>query len=72
MKLTREDAIKILVRVTGQDDPYWENITDEFYDEATDTMPTFDDVLTALGVSILEIRAAEGLKYDMNSVQWPT
>lgn len=60
-KLTREEAIKMLVKVTEQDDPYWENLTDEFYDEDLDLMPTLDDVLTAVGISITEIRGAEGL-----------
>ena len=59
-KLTRKDAIRMLVRVTDQDDPYWANLTDEFYDEDTDLMPTLDDVLTAVGISITEIREAEG------------
>jgi len=58
MKLTREEAIKILIRVTDKDDPYWENLVDEYYDEATDTMPIFDDVLRAIGVSDEELKMA--------------
>ena len=65
-KLTRAEAIKMLVRVTEQDDPYWENLIDEFYDEDTDLMPTLDDVLGAVGISIAEIREAEGLKGRFN------
>ena len=59
--ISREDAIKLLIKITDKDDPYWEYLTDEFYDKITDTMPTLDDVLLAVGISIKEIRIAEGL-----------
>jgi len=58
MKLTREEAIKILIRVMDKDYLYWENLVDEYYDEVTDTMPIFDDVLRAIGVSNEELRMA--------------
>ena len=50
-KLTREDAIRILDRTTDQDDPYWENVVEDYYDETTDTLPTIYDLFEALGIS---------------------
>jgi hypothetical protein len=59
--LTREQAIKLICQITDQDDPFWENLVDEFYDEETDTMPTIFDVLRPLGVTKDEIDTAEGV-----------
>jgi hypothetical protein len=59
--ITREQAIKIICNITDQDDPFWENLVDEFYDEETDTMPTIFDVLRPLGVTKEEIDSAEGV-----------
>lgn len=60
--LTREQAIKLILKITNEDDPYWENIVDEFYDEESDTIPTVFDVLRPLGITEAEIETAEG--YD--------
>lgn len=56
--LTREDAIRLFDRATDRDDPFWEHLTDDFYDEATDTLPTIDQVFEALGVTGEEYAAA--------------
>ena len=66
-KLTRVLAIKIIDRVTDQDDPYWEGIVEDHYDEATDTMPSIMDVFAALGVTEAEYRQASGA----DNVTWP-
>jgi hypothetical protein len=58
--LTREQAITIICQVTDQDDPFWERLVDDFYDEATDSMPTIYDVLKPLGITEDEINKAEG------------
>ncbi len=50
-KITREDAIKIMDKVTDQNDPYWEDLTDDWYDETDDTLPSMYDVMSALGVT---------------------
>ena len=49
--ITREDAIKIMDKATDHDDPYWENLTDDWYDEVDDTVPSMYDVMSALGVT---------------------
>ena len=60
-KLTREQALKILLNVTEKDDPAWEFATDDFYDEETDTMPSIWHVMEALGFSVDEVNRANGL-----------
>jgi len=57
MKITREDAIKIIQNVTDRDDPYWDNLTEDYYDEETDTWPSLEDVFVALGVSKDELES---------------
>lgn len=63
-KLTRIGAIKILMSSTDRNDPYWENLVDDFcddfYDDADDSMPLIYDVLEAIGVSRAEIKEVEG------------
>lgn len=56
--LTRAAAIRILDRMSDQDDAAWVSATEDHYDEDTDTMPTFDQVLVALGVSKEEYATA--------------
>lgn len=51
MKITRKDAIKIIEKITYREDPYWEVITDDWYDETKDDWPTIIDVFEALGIS---------------------
>ena len=38
-------------KATDHDDPYWENLTDDWYDETDDTVPSMYDVMSALGVT---------------------
>lgn len=58
--LTREQSIKLICKITNQDDPYWEFLTDEFYNEETDDIPTIYDVLRPIGITKEEIDKAEG------------
>lgn len=66
-KLSRIQAIALFENVTDQDDPYWENLVSDFYDEETDTMPSIYDVLAALGVTKQEYQQATGA----DNVDWP-
>jgi len=60
--ITREQAIKIICKISDQDDPYWEMLVDDYYDEKSDSMPTIYDVLAPLGITRAEIDIAEGIK----------
>lgn len=44
-KLTVEQAVEILNRIVDKDDPYWDSIVEDYYDEETDTWPGWQDVL---------------------------
>lgn len=66
-KLTRIEAIRILDRVTDKDDPYWEGVVENHYDEATDTMPSIMDVFAALGITKYEYLKASGA----DNIVWP-
>ena len=68
MKLSRIDAIKIIDRVTDNDDPYWERVVEDWYDEKKDDMPSIMDVLSALGVTEAEYRKATGAD---GKLKWP-
>lgn len=68
MKLTRIDAIKIIDRATDKDDPYWEQVVEDWYDEEADDMPSIYHVLAALGVTETEYREAS--KAD-GKIDWP-
>ncbi|MCP1313009.1 MULTISPECIES: hypothetical protein [unclassified Halomonas] len=59
-QLSRQQAIVLLDSMTDQDDPYWENVVDDFYDEETDTMPSAMHLFAALGISEEEYKAAIG------------
>ena len=65
--LTRKQAIQIIDSATDKDDPYWEGLVDDFYDEETDTMPSIFHVFDALGVTASEYRDATGA----DNVHWP-
>jgi|GEM_PF-3906359 len=67
-KLTRIQAIRLIDSATDRDDPFWEGIVEDFYDEATDTMPSICDVFAALGVSEVEYREASGADGE---IDWP-
>lgn len=51
MKITRDDAIRIIEKITNQADPYWDAITDDWHDEDGDEWPTIFDVYDALGIT---------------------
>ncbi|MEN8171378.1 MAG: hypothetical protein ABFS03_00710 [Chloroflexota bacterium] len=65
--LTKNQAIKLIERATDKDDPYWEYLVEEFYDELTDTMPSIYHVFLALGVTEKEYKNATGAE----NVNWP-
>lgn len=67
-ELSRIDAIRILDGATCQDDPFWENIVQDWYDEESDTIPSIFDVLSAIGVSREEYFSAT--RIDVKN--WPT
>lgn len=66
-KLTREQAIQLLDAITDQDDPYWENIVEDFYHEETDTMPSALHLFAALGITEEEYKAVTGAQ----NLNWP-
>lgn len=65
--LTRQQAISLLDSITDQEDPYWENIVEDFYHEETDTMPSVFHLFAALGITKDEYIAATGAQ----NVNWP-
>jgi len=65
--ITRSQAIKILDRATDKDDPHWEFVVDDFYDEDSDTMPSIFHVFAAIGVTEEEYREAAGVQ----NIDWP-
>lgn len=65
--MTRMQAITLIDSATSRDDPYWENATEDYYDEETDTMPSIMHVFAALGVTEDEYKAATGTQ----NVKWP-
>lgn len=67
--LTRIDAIKLIDRATtDKEDPYWEGVVEDHYDEKTDSMPSIFHVLAALGVTEAEYRQATGADGNLD---WP-
>jgi hypothetical protein len=66
-KLSRIEAIRILDRATDKDDPYWESLVEDHYDEKEDTMPSIMDVLAALGITKTEYVEAT----HCDHIHWP-
>ena len=64
---TKIEAIKLIDSIVDQDDPYWENIVEDYYHEDTDTLPSIYHVLKALGVTEQEYKKATGA----DNVNWP-
>lgn len=58
--LTRRQAIQLIDRATDKDDPFWENVISDYYDEKTDSWPSIYHVMEALGVSTEEFKEATG------------
>ena len=50
-KLTRQQAIRLLEKITDNEDPYWSDIVEEYYDEKTDTWPSIFHFYEALGIT---------------------
>ena len=66
-KLSRSQAISLVDRASDQDDPYWSNVVEDHYDEATDTMPSIYDLFAALGVSEDAYKKVTGAQ----NIDWP-
>ena len=60
--MSRDDAIRILMGSTEHEDPHWENLVQDWYDEDTDTIPSVWDVFRAAGFNDPEIEKAAGLR----------
>ena len=65
--ISRRQAIRLLSDATEHDDPFWENIVQDFYDEESDTMPSIYHVFAAIGVTESEYKEATGAV----NVNWP-
>lgn len=66
-ELSRLDAIRIIDRATDHDDPYWDNVVEDWYDEETDSWPSLQHVFSALGVT--EQEYVEATRCD--NANWP-
>lgn len=67
-KLSKIEAIRLIEHATDRDDPYWEHLVQDHYDEKTDSMPSIFHVLAALGVTEDEYRKATGAD---GIIGWP-
>ncbi len=65
--LSKLEAIQIFEQATDKDDPNWDYLVEDFYDEDTDTMPSIYHVFAALGVTKEEYMEATGA----DNVKWP-
>lgn len=57
MKVKRKDAIKVICNALDQlgDNGFETMLEDDYYDEKTDTMPSMQDVLEAVGITKAEM-----------------
>lgn len=55
-------------RASDKDDPHWEWVISDWYDEETDSWPSIMQVFAALGVTEDEFRDATGA----DNFDWPT
>ena len=53
-QITRSDAIRIFNDAVLKDDPFWENLVQDWYVEETDHLPSVEEVFEAIGVSVEE------------------
>jgi hypothetical protein len=67
-KLSKIDAIRLIEQMSDRDDPFWENVVQDHYDEKTDSMPSIFHVFAALGITEAEYRQATGAD---GVVGWP-
>lgn len=58
-KINRQQAIKLFLKATDYDDPYWSDLTEEFYDEKNDSIITIYEVFEAIGISKDEVEKAD-------------
>tara|TARA_R110002094_G_scaffold54390_7_gene65609 strand:- start:4112 stop:4663 length:552 start_codon:yes stop_codon:yes gene_type:complete len=65
--LSRADAIRIFEKATDHDDPHWDYLVEDWYNEDSDTMPSMYHVLAAIGVTEDEYRE---IHPDAN-INWP-
>ena len=65
--LTKSQAIKLLERITNNCDPYWDEVVNDNYDEANDTMPSVYHLYIALGITEQEYKDATGA----DNPNWP-
>jgi len=61
MKITREQAIKIICELMDKDGIESVSSIQDLYDEGTDDYPMMDDVLMAVGITADEIRDGCGI-----------
>ena len=66
--ITRAQAIKILDSATDRDDPFWDWLVEDFYNEDDDTMPSIYHVFAALGITEQEYKEATGAQ----NTNWPS
>lgn len=69
-KLSRLDAIKIISAAADKDDPHWDYVVEDYYDEATDTWPSVYEVYAALGITESEYR--EATNSQEANINWPS
>ena len=55
--ISREEAISILYKAARSDFQYWCYFEDEHYNYETDSIPTFDELFRAIGITTKEIHA---------------
>lgn len=63
VKISRIDAIKIIERATDKEDPYWDQVTEDWYDEDKDVWPSIFDVYMALGITNEELKTVSSIGY---------
>lgn len=69
-RLTRLQAIELIDRATDNDDPYWDCVVEDFYDEESDTWPSIYEVFAALGITESEYR--EATNSQEANINWPS
>ena len=61
-EITREEALRLFFKAIDHDDPYWENLMQDFYDEESENFPSQWQVGKALGFSVEEMERACGVE----------
>lgn len=68
-RLTKIQAIRLIEQMSDKEDPYWEQLVDDYYHEESDTMPSMFHILAALGVTREQYLEAVNCNPDLD---WPT